>query len=105
MASALLRRTCVNTAGEWEQFSDGDKVLPILRTVPERVVGPGHNSVVYGPNNRELFCVYHRWTEAGRVLSIDRMDFAGGRIFVTGATDTPQPAPFLPKSEIPSIPL
>ncbi|HEX2640009.1 MAG TPA: glycoside hydrolase family 43 protein, partial [Pyrinomonadaceae bacterium] len=87
----------VMTAGEWEQFSDGAKVLPILRTVPERIVGPGHNCVVYGPNNRELYCVYHRWTEAGRVLSIDRMDFAGDRIFIIGATDTPQPAPFPPK--------
>lgn len=80
--------------GEWEQFSDGEKVLPILRTIPERIVGPGHNSVVNGPNNRELYCVYHRWTDEGRVLAIDRMDFAGDRIFVIGATDTPQPAPF-----------
>jgi hypothetical protein len=38
--------------------------------------------------------VYHRWTEAGRVLAIDRMDFTGKRMFVVGATHTPQPAPF-----------
>ena len=53
---------------EWTQYSDGDKILPILRTIPEKVIGPGHNSVVRGPNNRELYCVYHRWTDAGRVL-------------------------------------
>jgi GH43 family beta-xylosidase len=83
---------------EWLQFSDGLKVLPILRTLEGKVVGPGHNSVVRGPNNRELFCVYHRWTEAGRVLAIDRMDFAGGaRMFIRGATVTPQLAPFAPK--------
>jgi GH43 family beta-xylosidase len=81
---------------EWTQFSDGERVLPILRTVPDRVVGPGHNSVARGANNRELFCVYHRWTENGRVLSIDRMDFAGTRIFIKGATTTPQIAPFKP---------
>ena len=83
---------------EWTQFSDGEKVLPILRTVPDLIIGPGHNSAIRGVNNRELFCLYHRWTENGRVLSIDRMDFAGGgRMFILGATYTPQPAPFAPR--------
>jgi GH43 family beta-xylosidase len=81
---------------EWEQFSDGEKILPILRTVPGKVIGPGHNSVIHGPDNRELFCVYHRWIGIERVLAIDRMDFAGRRIYINGATDTPQPAPFEP---------
>jgi GH43 family beta-xylosidase len=81
---------------EWEQHADGNKVLPILRTMPGVIVGPGHNSVVRGPNNRELYCIYHRWTEAGRVLAIDRMDFAGPRLYVAGATFTPQPCPFTP---------
>jgi GH43 family beta-xylosidase len=83
---------------EWTQFSDGEKVYPILRTVPDLIIGPGHNSVVRGVNNRELYCVYHRWTENGRVLAIDRMDFAGGaRMFVFGATHAPQHAPFEPQ--------
>jgi len=82
---------------EWEQFSDGEKTLPILRTIPEKVIGPGHNSVVRGLNNRETYCGYHRWTENGRVLAIDRMDFTGGkRMFIKGATTTPQPKPFEP---------
>ncbi len=85
----------VEPDGEWVQFSDGEKTLPVLRTIPERILGPGHNSVVRGPNNRELYCVYHRWSDAGRVLAIDRMDFAGGeRLFINGPTDTPQPYPF-----------
>jgi len=82
---------------EWEQASDGERVLPILRTVPERIVGPGHNSVVRAPDNRQLFCVYHRWDgERGRVLAIDRLDWVGERMTVLGATDTPQPAPLAP---------
>lgn len=81
---------------EWEQFSDGEKILPILRTIPEKVIGPGHNSVIRGPNNRELFCVYHRWVENERVMAMDRMNFAGSRIYINGATDTPQPTPFEP---------
>ncbi|HEX8130240.1 MAG TPA: glycoside hydrolase family 43 protein [Pyrinomonadaceae bacterium] len=84
-------------ADEWEQMADGERVLPILRTVPERVIGPGHNSVVRAPDNRELFCVYHRWDgERGRVLAIDRLDWVGERMTVLGATTTPQPAPRRP---------
>jgi len=86
----------MKSTDEWLQFSDGEKILPIVQTIPDQVIGPGHNSVVRGPNNRELYCVYHRWTEAGRVLAIDRMDFAGDRIFVAGPTTTAQPLPFRP---------
>lgn len=80
---------------EWEQHSDGKNVLPVLRTLPEKVVGPGHNSVVRSTDNRELICVYHLWAKdlSGRIMAVDRMDFAGERIFINGATTTPQPAP------------
>ena len=88
----------IHATDEWSQSSDGEKVFPVLRTIPDRIVGPGHNSIVRGPNGRELYCVYHRWTENGRVMAIDRMDFAGDRIFVVGATDSPQPAPFQPSA-------
>jgi GH43 family beta-xylosidase len=85
---------------EWEQSADGERVLPILRTIPEKVVGPGHNSVVRAPDNRQLFCVYHRWDgERGRVLAIDRLDWVGERMTVLGATTTPQPAPLAPTFE------
>ena len=93
--SFAVSESMANT-DEWLQYSDGENVLPILRTIPDSVIGPGHNSVIRGPNNRELYCVYHRWTDAGRVMAIDRMDFAGSRIFVIGATNSPQPAPFVP---------
>jgi GH43 family beta-xylosidase len=90
---------------EWRQFSDGEKILPILRTIPGKVVGPGHNSVVRGSNNRELYCVYHRWTDDGRVLAIDRMDFAGDRLFVAGPTTTEQPGPFQPIRDLAAVDL
>lgn len=89
----------ISNGEEWGQFSDGNKTLPILLTIPERVTGPGHNSIVRGPNNRELYCIYHSWTDQGRVMAIDRMDFAGNRIFIHGATFTPQIAPFHPALE------
>jgi GH43 family beta-xylosidase len=83
---------------EWRQVADGELVLPILRTIPGEVVGPGHNSAVRSPDNRELFCVYHRWAAdgSGRILALDRQDWAGERMLILGATTTPQPAPNLP---------
>lgn len=81
---------------EWAQHADGEKVLPILRTIPEKVIGPGHNSVVVGPDNRQLFCVYHRWSDEGRVLAIDRQEFVGDALAIIGPTTTPQPAPNAP---------
>lgn len=92
----------VDTSEEWEQLADGERIFPILRSQPETgVIGPGHNSVVRGPDNRQLFCIYHRWqlAEAGggeRVLAIDRLEWIGERLAVLGPTTTPQPAPLPP---------
>ncbi len=87
----------LDVPGEWDQVCDGERVLPILRTIPGKVIGPGHNSVVRGPDNRQLFCVYHRWSEGGgRQLAIDPLDWAGDRLLVVGPSYTPQPAPTPP---------
>lgn len=87
----------LDTSDEWQQACDGESVLPVLRTVPGEVIGPGHNSVVRGPDNRQLYCVYHRWGGGdGRQLAIDPLDWAGPRLFVLGPSFTPQPAPLLP---------
>lgn len=85
--------------GEWTQATDGEKVLPILRTLPEAgIIGPGHNSVVRGPDNQQLFCVYHRWSKEinDRVLAIDRLEWVGDRLAVLGPTHTAQPEPNRP---------
>jgi GH43 family beta-xylosidase len=87
----------VHDPGEWAQAADGERVLPILRSGGE-AVGPGHNSAVRGPDNRQLYCVYHRWS-AGleeRVMAIDPLDWAGERMLILGPTATPQPGPVLP---------
>ncbi|MFN7945367.1 MAG: glycoside hydrolase family 43 protein [Blastocatellia bacterium] len=83
---------------EWTQAADGERILPILRTIPGEVIGPGHNSVVRGPDNRQLYCIYHRWSADvnDRVLCVDPLDFAGERMFVQGPSYTPQPAPVTP---------
>src|SRR4029077_21009092 len=80
---------------EWTQAADGERALPVLRSGGE-VVGPGHNSVVRGPDNRQLWCVYHRWMSGARVLAIDPLDWAGERLLVLGPTTGPRPAPIPP---------
>jgi GH43 family beta-xylosidase len=85
----------INTQEEWQQVADGMKVHPILQTVPGTVIGPGHNSVVRGPDNCQLFCVYHRWDvgSSARVMAIDPLDWAGDRMLLLGPSFTPQPQP------------
>ena len=89
----------VQPEGEWQQDCDGERVAPVLRTLPEAgIIGPGHNSVVRGPDNRQLFCVYHRWQPEieARVPAIDRLEWVGDRLLVLGPSSTPQPAPRRP---------
>jgi GH43 family beta-xylosidase len=85
----------LDTPDEWRQVCDGEQTLPILRTLPGQVIGPGHNSVVRGPDNRQLYCVYHRWGNGdGRQLAIDPLDFAGERLLILGPSHTPHsPSP------------
>jgi GH43 family beta-xylosidase len=91
----------IERPGEWDQAADGLRVLPILRSGGE-VVGPGHNSVVRGPDNRELYCVYHRWSAdtQARVMAIDPLDWAGERLLILGPSTTPRPAPLQPSVQV-----
>ncbi len=45
----------------------------VLKGIPGKVIGPGHNSLVLGPDNKTLFCVYHAWDTArtARRMCID----------------------------------
>lgn len=50
---------------------DGPKVL---RTIPGRLIGPGHNSIVEGPDGSD-YIVYHAWDAdmTARRMCIDRL--------------------------------
>jgi beta-xylosidase len=45
----------------------------VLRGIPGKVLGPGHNSVVRGPDNQTDFLVYHAWdiAQTARRMFID----------------------------------
>jgi GH43 family beta-xylosidase len=83
----------VDRPDEWDQPCNGEATPLVMRTLPGLVTGPGHNSVIRGPDNRQLYCVYHRWVEGARVLSIDPLDWSGERLLILGPTHTPQPVP------------
>jgi GH43 family beta-xylosidase len=61
--------------GEYLDTNDGTGAR-VLRTVPGRVIGPGHNSVVKGPGGHD-YIVYHAWDTAlsARRLCLDRLQW------------------------------
>ncbi len=88
--------------GPWVKYGGN----PILKSVPDYVSGPGHNSVVMSPDNSEMFCVYHSHIDlvakgGNRKINIDRMGFnASGVLYVDGPTYTAQNYPSATVSEI-----
>lgn len=60
------------------------------------VSGTGHNNIVWSPDGKEMFCVYHARTTAtgnDRVVFIDRMHVKDGKITVDGPSITAQALP------------
>jgi beta-xylosidase len=60
-------------------YSDtgNEKGARVLRTVPGEVIGPGHHSIVLGPDDRTEFIVYHAWDPqmSARRMHIDRLEW------------------------------
>ena len=71
----------------------------VLRGIPGKVRGPGHHSIVVGPDGKTEYFVYHAWDPSMKVrqLCIDRLVWtpAGPRLAAGGPTYTPQPRPAL----------
>lgn len=67
----------------------------VLRGVPGHVVGPGHNSVVLGPDGATDFLVYHAWDAAhtGRRMCVDPLLWTPRGPRCAGPTWTPQNLP------------
>lgn len=109
------RYYCFYSAGDWETLSYGvdyavaDSVLGpwtdgdndvgprVLRTVEGVALGPGHNSVVTGPDGVTDFLAYHRWDDElrDRRLCFDRLVWTDDGPRCAGPTNTPQTLPGL----------
>jgi GH43 family beta-xylosidase len=61
------------------------------------VYGPGHNSITFSPDKKELFIVYHTHVsekDKNRVVNIDRMIIdKEGKLKILGPTRNLQPLP------------
>ncbi|HBG28082.1 MAG TPA: glycoside hydrolase [Phycisphaerales bacterium] len=49
------------------------KSASVLSTIPNKLIGPGHNSVILGPDEKTYFIVYHSWNtqQTVRQMCID----------------------------------
>jgi GH43 family beta-xylosidase len=77
--------------GPFEEPRTGPSVL---QTVPGRVLGPGHNSIVTGPDGAD-WIVYHAWDaqRTARRMWIDRLRWGPEGPERSGPTEGPQPLP------------
>jgi len=67
---------------------------PLMRSVPGKVIGPGHNSFTEGSDGAE-YIVYHGWDseKTARLMRLDRLSWQDDRPIIYGPTWTPQPVP------------
>jgi beta-xylosidase len=76
-------------------FTDAPGLGPqVLRTRPGEVEGPGHCSIVVGPDGGD-WIVYHAWDpeHTARRMCIDRIEWTETGPTSVGPTTEPQPAP------------
>ncbi len=66
----------------------------VLRTIPGHVIGPGHNSVVIGPDGAD-YLIYHAWDaqKTGRRMCIDRLEWTEEGPVTDGPSFTPVMVP------------
>jgi GH43 family beta-xylosidase len=103
---------CFYSGGAWERENYGvayvvadhplgpyrrppEAASALLRSVPDHLIGPGHNSFTESRDGQREFIVYHAWDTArtARRLCIDRLTWDGDRPVLHAPTHTPQPMP------------
>jgi GH43 family beta-xylosidase len=67
----------------------------VMRTVADRVIGPGHNSFTVGPDGKQEYVVYHAWDPAmtDRLMRIDQLNWDSDRPVFDGPSYTPRSIP------------
>lgn len=92
------RYCCFYSGGNWQTpgygvgFAVSDQVTgpykdeanlqgaTVLKSISGKLIGPGHNSVVLGPDNRTHFIVYHSWNpeRTKRQMCLDPLEWTPG---------------------------
>lgn len=81
-----------NPLGPWrDEWSQAGPV--VLKGIENKVLGPGHNSVIRGPDGETLFIVYHAWDpqRTARRMCIDPLVFTPEGPRCDGPTIEPRP--------------
>jgi len=83
----------------WRDWAGVDGDPRLMKGIPGIVLGPGHNSVVRGPNNADLYLAYHAWPPdmSTRQPYLDRLFWHGAALWTDAPTHTPQPLPAPPR--------
>lgn len=104
------RYYCFYSGGRWETenygvdygvaesvmgpyFDTGNEAGPrVLQSVPDRVLGPGHNSIVIGPDGQTEYIVYHAWdtSSSARRMCVDKLIWTADAPCCNGPTWMPQ---------------
>ncbi len=73
--------------------NDTKEVPRVLRTVPEKVLGPGHNSLATAGLSETLYIIYHGWDAAqtARLMRIDPICWTDDGPRCNGPTDRERP--------------
>lgn len=81
----------------WQDWEVGNALL--MRGIPEHLISPGHNSLVLGPNNVDLYMAYHAWLPGmqERCPCLDRLYWHGDELWTPAPTYAPQAVPALPR--------
>jgi GH43 family beta-xylosidase len=106
------RYYCFFSGGAWERENYGisyviaehplgpyqrlpDETVPLLQSVADHVIGPGHNSFTESSDGQHEYIVYHAWDTAmtARRMCVDRLHWEGDTPVVDGPTWTPQRLP------------
>ena len=66
-------------AGTYVDGQSKDKAS-VIHTIPGELIGPGHNSVILGPDGKTWFNVYHSWNadRSKRQMCMDPIDWKDG---------------------------
>ncbi|MDQ4064621.1 MAG: glycoside hydrolase family 43 protein [Actinomycetota bacterium] len=104
------RYYCFYSGGSWQEptygvsyavadaplgpFTDAGTGPEILTSIPGEVIGPGHNSIVAGPDGND-YIIYHAWdsTKSLRRMFVDRLDWTPEGPRCDGPSTTPRPVP------------
>ncbi len=84
---------------DWAGPQGNDPEAVLVRGDGQHLISPGHNSLVLGPNNVDLYTAYHAQQPGSveRFPCLDRLHWHGDELWTAAPVHLPQAAPSLPR--------